>query len=58
MREIFERGVELSIPARECARLPEPSANPVAMEVGADDMTPDTLHDKLKRAWDMITGKP
>jgi hypothetical protein len=56
--EIYERGVELTIPARECARLPEPSASPAAMEVGADDMVPDTMHDKLKRAWDLLSGKP
>src|SRR5256885_14334082 len=57
VREIYERGVELTIPARECARLPEPSASPAAMDVGADDMVPDTLHDKLKRAWDLLSGK-
>src|SRR3954454_8841023 len=57
VREIFERGVELTIAARECAQLPEPSASPAAMEVGADDMTPNTLHDKLKRAWDLLSGK-
>ena len=27
------------------------------MEVGADDMVPAGKHEKLRRAWDLISGK-
>jgi hypothetical protein len=56
VREIFEDGVELRISEADAERLPEPSENAPAMEVGADDMAPDHLRDKLRRAWDLISG--
>jgi hypothetical protein len=55
--EIHERGVVLKIDAAAVEALPEPSANPAEMEVGADDMVPGPSHDKLRRAWDLISGK-
>jgi hypothetical protein len=55
--EIYERGVVLSIDAAACERLPEPSANPGALEAGAGDLGPGGKHDKLRRAWDLISGK-
>jgi hypothetical protein len=55
--EIYERGVELSIDAAAAERLPEPSANPATVEASPDDVTPDDLGDKLRRAWDRISGK-
>lgn len=54
--EIYEGGVVLSITAAEAKRLPEPGANPAALEVGPDDMAPEGRHDKLRRAWDLISG--
>ena len=57
VEEIFERGVVLKLSAAESQSLPKPSANPGEIEVGADDMVPDELHDKLRRAWDRISGK-
>ena len=36
--EIYERGVVLKIDAAAAEALPEPSANPGAIEVGPDDM--------------------
>lgn len=54
---IYERGVELTIDLAACERLPKPSANPGALEVGADDMTRPGRHEKLRRAWDLISGK-
>jgi hypothetical protein len=54
--EIYERGVELSIDAAAAESLPEPSANPATMEVDPGDTSPDDLGDKLKRAWDRISG--
>jgi uncharacterized protein YrrD len=59
--ECYERGVVLSVDAAAAKGLPEPSANPATMEVGAEDMgaedTGDKLEGKLRRAWDRISGK-
>jgi hypothetical protein len=55
--EIFERGVVLKIDAAAAEGLPEPSASAGALEVGPDDMAPAGRHDKLRRAWDLISGK-
>jgi hypothetical protein len=54
---IYERGVELNIDAGTCERLPKPSPNPGAAEVGPDDLVGPGAHDKLRRAWDLISGK-
>jgi hypothetical protein len=53
--EVYERGVVLNIDAAAAERLPEPSANPGALEVDADDMAKGG-NDKLRRAWDLISG--
>jgi len=55
--ECYERGVVLTVETAAAERLPEPSKNPAQMEVGPDDVVPDQLHDKLRRAWDRISGK-
>ena len=55
--EIHERGVVLSLDAAAAERLPEPSKNPGEISVGPDDVVPDRLQDKLRRAWDRISGK-
>jgi Uncharacterized protein conserved in bacteria (DUF2171) len=54
--EVYERGVVLEIDAAEAASLPEPSANPGEIDIGPDDMTRGG-HEKLRRAWDLISGK-
>ena len=54
---IHERGVVLSLDAEAAERLPAPAANPATMDAGPDDTVPDGLDDKLKRAWDYLTGK-
>jgi uncharacterized protein YrrD len=54
---IYERGVLLTIDAAAAERLPEPGANPAALEVGPDEMAEDEGGDKLRRAWDLISGK-
>jgi uncharacterized protein YrrD len=51
---ITDDAVTLALTEREVEQLPEPTANPAVLE--ADPVPPD-LGDKLKRAWDMITGK-
>jgi uncharacterized protein YrrD len=53
---IHERGVVLSLDGEAAERLPEPAANPATMEADPDDTTPDGLDDKLKRAWDYLSG--
>jgi uncharacterized protein YrrD len=55
--EIYEYGVILKIDFTEAEKLPVPSPNPGALEVGADEMVPDGKHERLRRAWDMISGK-
>jgi uncharacterized protein YrrD len=58
---IYERGVVLAIDATGAASLPEPSANPAAMETTGEDFVErewdDELEEKLRRAWDRISGK-
>jgi uncharacterized protein YrrD len=58
--EIFERGVLLKLDRAAAQTLPEPSENPAALEVTADDVAErddDALKRKLQRAWDLISGK-
>jgi uncharacterized protein YrrD len=60
VEEVFDRGVLLKIDATEAESLPEPSENPAALEVTADDVAEgdeDKLKRKLRRAWDLISGK-
>jgi len=52
---VYERGIVLKIDAGTAENLPEPSANPGALEVDAGDMAKGG-HDKLRRAWDLISG--
>jgi hypothetical protein len=54
--EIYEGGVLLSIDAAAAEKLPEPGPNPGSITVGPDDMVKGG-GDKLKRAWDRISGK-
>jgi hypothetical protein len=55
--EVYERGVVLTIDAAAAERLPEPSENPAALGARPDDTVPEDLADKLRRAWDLISGK-
>lgn len=54
--EVYERGVMLKIDAAAAASLPEPSANPGEIEIGGADLVKGD-HDKLRRAWGLISGK-
>jgi hypothetical protein len=58
--EIRTDAVTLKLDAEASRSLPKPSANPAAMEVGPDDMGKEGLgeeiNDKLRRAWDRISG--
>ena len=54
--DIYERGVVLELDAAAAESLPEPSPNPGMLEAGPDDLAPSGLEDKLRRAWDRISG--
>jgi hypothetical protein len=53
--EIYDRGIVLKIDAAAAESLPKPSANPGALEAGPDDVA-GGKRDKLRRAWDLISG--
>ena len=55
--EIYERGVVLTIAASGADDLPEPSESPAVMSAGPEATEPDDLGDKLRRAWDKISGQ-
>ena len=55
--ELHERGVVLTVPSDEIPRLPDPTANPASLDAGPDDVVPDDLSDKLRRAWDLLSGR-
>jgi hypothetical protein len=57
VEEIYERGVVLRVDAAQAEALLRPSANPAEVDVGPDDLVPDELRDKLRRAWNRISGK-
>jgi len=56
--DIHERGLVLKLDAVAARDLPRPSANPAAMSANIDTI-PDgaARHAKLRRAWDLISGK-
>jgi hypothetical protein len=55
--DIYEGGVVLTIDAAAAANLPEPGANPGSIEVGPGDIDAGERDSKLRRAWDLISGK-
>lgn len=56
--DIFERGAVLKLDAAACHGLPEPEKHAAAMEVSPEDLAgEDEKHPKLRRAWDLISGK-
>jgi hypothetical protein len=52
---MHERAVTLIVDHAD--ELPEPEENPAALSASPDDTAPDDLGDKLKRAWDWISGR-
>lgn len=55
--EIFEGGVVLRIDAAAARNLPEPGANPGSLDINPDDLAKGGSNSKLRRAWDLISGK-
>jgi hypothetical protein len=57
VKELRERAVLLTITAAEVERLPAPTENPGVIEHGGAEDSDGPLAQKLRRAWDMITGR-
>ncbi len=56
VEQIYERGVVLKLGTTACEALPEPSANPAVMHDDPAESRADFRHEKLMRAWDLISG--
>lgn len=54
--EIHEHGVVLILTAAEAEALPEPSENPAVMQDDAAEPDGSSVGDKLRRAWDLLSG--
>jgi hypothetical protein len=54
--EIHERGAVLTLTAAEAEALPEPSENPAVMEDDPSEPEGSPVADKLRRAWDLLSG--
>lgn len=57
VEEVFERGVLLKIDREAADRLPEPSGGPAAIEANPAEEPDSKLEQKLRRAWELISGK-
>jgi hypothetical protein len=56
--EIYERGVILGLSSADAQQLPEPSENPGTIEVtGVEDVDRSELREKLRRAWETVSGE-
>ncbi|MDP9401114.1 MAG: PRC-barrel domain-containing protein [Actinomycetota bacterium] len=54
---LFEHAVILRVDAAGFEALPEPSENAAVMRADPDDVVPDTAGDRLRRAWDYLSGR-
>jgi uncharacterized protein YrrD len=57
VEEVFERGILLKLDAAASEALPEPSPNPGTLRVDPADAEESRLQEKLRRAWDLISGR-
>lgn len=57
VQEVFERGVVLALSREEAESLPEPGENPAALDVDPGEGVESGLERKLRRAWELISGK-
>jgi hypothetical protein len=53
---IHERGVTLTLTAAEAEALPEPAENPAVMHEDPSGSEGSSLSNKLRRAWDLLSG--
>jgi hypothetical protein len=57
VREIHERGVLLKLDAAAARELPEPGRNPAVMRDDPAEGPESPMGQKLRRAWDRISGR-
>jgi hypothetical protein len=57
VERITDRAVTLTVDAAAAERLPEPSENPAELSAHADDTAEGAIAHKLRRAWDLISGR-
>ena len=57
VEEVFERGLLLKLDAAAAEHLPEPKANPAAMEADPTEEPDTKLEQRLHRAWELLSGK-
>jgi uncharacterized protein YrrD len=57
IQEIFEHGVVLKLDRTACEHLPKPSANPGVIRDDPAESNSEFRHQRLTRAWDLISGK-
>jgi hypothetical protein len=55
--EIAEGAVTLTLDAAAAELLPEPSENPAELRADPDDTAESDLTRKLRRAWELISGR-
>ena len=55
--EFRQRAVLLTLSAADVEKLHEPSGNPAVMQHGGEEDSEGPLAQKLRRAWDMISGR-
>lgn len=55
--EFFEAGVRLRLTTGACGNLLRPSANPGALEAHGDSPPPGPVQERLRRAWDLLSGR-
>lgn len=55
--EFFQFAVLLTLSADDIERLPEPAENPAVVEHGGEEDSDSPLVAKLRRAWDLISGR-
>ena len=55
--EIREGSVTIAVPAAQVENLPKPSANPAVMESHGVEDSESRLEHKLRRAWEIVSGK-
>lgn len=56
VRPIYECGVVLKLDRAACEQLHKPSANPAVMRDDPAESKADIRREKLRRAWDLISG--
>jgi hypothetical protein len=56
VEEIHQHAVRLKLDRAACAHLPEPTANPAVMRDDPGGRPPTELADKLRRAWNFLSG--